>query len=195
MDGRRSILMMSLSSLLLSLAAIPALAQAQNPPPPPPQKMPAPMIEDETGFESIFDGKTLKGWDGDPTYWSVEDGCLVGETRPETLPKYNRFIICRGGETKDFELKVEYRISSQGNSGINYRSTELPGFKWIHRGYQADIDGQNRYTGQNYEERGRTFLALRGQYAYIAEGQTPRVTALVGDGTQLKEYIKDDWNR
>ncbi|MCI0662619.1 MAG: DUF1080 domain-containing protein [Acidobacteria bacterium] len=167
---------------------------AQDPPPPPPQKMPDPMVDDDSGFESIFDGKSLKDWDGDPTYWSVADGSLVGEIKPETIIKYNRFIIWRGGETTDFELKLEYRISERGNSGINYRSTELPGIKWVMRGYQADIDGQNRYTGQNYEERGRTFLALRGQYSYIGEGKTPRMMASVGDSTQLKEYIKGDWN-
>jgi hypothetical protein len=169
---------------------------AQDPPSPPPQKMPAPMVEDDTGFESIFDGKTLQDWDGDPTYWSVENGCIVGVTKPGTLPKYNRFIIWRGGETADFELKLEYRISAQGNSGINYRSDELPGSRWVLRGYQADIDGQNRYTGQNYEERGRTFLALRGQYSYVGENKTPTMMASVGDKEQLTEYIKkEDWNR
>jgi len=27
----------------------------------------------EKGFEKIFDGKTLKGWNGDPKFWSVKD--------------------------------------------------------------------------------------------------------------------------
>jgi hypothetical protein len=69
------------------------------------------------------------------------------------------------------------------------------------RGYQADIDGQNRnangvrYTGQNYEERGRTFLALRGQVARIEEGQKPAVIASLGDSKELETFIKsDDWN-
>jgi hypothetical protein len=176
------------------------LAGGQQPPPPPPQRMPDPMRDDNRGFASIFDGKTLKDWDGDPTYWRVENGCLVGETTPQTLPAYNRFIIWRGGTTKDFELKAEYRISSHGNSGINYRSRELPGFPWVMRGYQADIDGQEfakgiRYTGQNYEERVRTFLALRGQLSYIGEDQAPRMVASLGDNAQLAQYIKnDDWN-
>ena len=203
MNGKRLILMLCFLSSLFGIAIfVPQLqfftirgTTAQDPPPPPAQKMPAPMVDDDTGFESIFDGKTLKDWDGDPTYWSVENGSIVGETKPENLPKYNRFIIWRGGETKDFELKVDYRISERGNSGINYRSTELPGYKWVMRGYQADIDGQNRYTGQNYEERGRTFLALRGQYCFIGEGKTPTMMAAVGDIAQLKEYIKEDWNR
>src|SRR5215207_965006 len=58
----------------------------------------------KNGFVKIFDGKTLKGWEGDPTYWRVENGSLVGEITPATLLKRNQFIIWRGGVTKDFEL-------------------------------------------------------------------------------------------
>jgi Domain of Unknown Function (DUF1080) len=156
--------------------------------------------KDETGFESIFDGKSLKGWEGDARYWRVENGSLVGEVTPETILKRNSFIIWRGGITRDFELKVEYRISARGNSGINYRSVEVPGQPWAVQGYQADIDGQNRnagglrHTGQNYEERGRTFLAVRGQTVRL-EGAKPVVIATLGDPKTLESYIKnDDWN-
>ena len=88
---------------------------------------------EDTGYDTIFDGKTLNGWEGDPKYWRVENGALVGEVTPETLLKANTFIIWRGGVTKDFELKVEYRISAGGNSGINYRSVEVPGLKFAMR--------------------------------------------------------------
>ena len=68
----------------------------------------------------------------------------MGEITPETIVKQNTFIIWRGGVTRDFELKVEYRISARGNSGINYRSSEVPGQMFALRGYQADPDGQDR---------------------------------------------------
>ena len=84
------------------------------------------MAGDEPGFQPIFDGKTLAGWEGDPTYWRVEDGALVGEITPETVLKSNTFIIWRGGRPKDFELKLDYRITAAGNSGINYRSEVVP---------------------------------------------------------------------
>src|SRR3974390_1861789 len=90
------------------------------------QVYPIPGTNDEAGFNLIFDGKTLNGWEGDPKYWRVENGCLVGEITPDTLLKTNSFIIWRGGTTKDFELKAEFRISDRGNSGINYRSVEVP---------------------------------------------------------------------
>jgi hypothetical protein len=122
----------------------------------------------QDGFTPIFDGKSLQGWEFDPVYWSVKDGAIVGEITAATLLKNNTFIIWKGGELGDFELKVDYWISENGNSGVQYRSdryTELP---YALKGYQADIDGANNYTGQNYEERKRTTLAYRGQRTQIS---------------------------
>ena len=154
---------------------------------------------DEPGFQPIFDGKTLDGWDGDPKYWRTEGGSLVGEVTPETLLKSNTFIIWRGGAPKDFELKADYRITSGGNSGINYRSvvvpdTVTPANKFAMRGYQADIDGQNRYTGQNYEEKGRLFLALRGQMTHVVGGRKPIILSSFGETNELAAFITSDWN-
>ena len=95
----------------------------------------------------IFDGKTLKGWDGDPTYWRVENGNLVGEITPSTLLKTNSFIIWKGGEPGDFEFKGEFNITEAGNSGINYRSDQLTDVPFALRGYQADIDGTDPVHG------------------------------------------------
>ena len=176
--------------LLAAFAAVPLFAQ------------PTPPASPDAGFVPIFDGKTLTGWDGDPKYWRVEDGSLVGEITPETIIKRNTFIIWRGGTPRDFELKVEYRISSRGNSGVNYRSVQLTDAPWSLAGYQADIDGQDRnkpplrHTGQNYEERGRTFLALRGQLVRIDDSGKPTVIASLGDLAALAAFIKsDDWNQ
>jgi hypothetical protein len=155
-----------------------------------------PLDDSDTGFTPIFDGLTLHGWDGDPTYWRAEDGELIGEVTASTLLKQNSFIIWRGGEPKNFELKAEYRISEFGNSGVNYRSVETRGRHWVLRGPQADIDGQNIYTGQNYEEGGRTVLARRGDVIHIATGSDPQVIATLGTAEELKAFIKvDDWNK
>ena len=165
------------------------------------------------GFVPIFDGKTLKGWEGDPTYWRVENGNLVGEITPATLLKTNSFIIYQGGEPGDFEFTGEFNITADGNSGINYRSDRLTDVPFALRGYQADIDGKNRYTGQNYEERKRTTLAYRGQkttipaYTGAATPEAVRsnvksnawggltVTGSLGSSDSLKTLIKsEDWN-
>lgn len=165
------------------------------------------------GFKSIFDGKTLKGWEGDPKYWRVEDGTLTGEITPETLLKTNSFIIWQGGEPSDFELKGEFKITEAGNSGINYRSDRLTDVPYALRGYQADIDGKINYTGQNYEERKRTTLAYRGEISEIKpyEGDADltavrskvarnnwtnrEVKGSLGTSDELKTSIKkEDWN-
>ena len=167
----------------------------------------------EKGFVNIFDGKTLNNWEGDPTYWRVENGNLVGEITPQTLLKTNSFIVWKGGEPANFELKGEFNITEKGNSGINYRSEKLTDIPYALKGYQADIDGANRYTGQNYEERGRTTLAYRGQITSInsqsgnwmpedvkAKVQKNawsdlKVTGSLGNTDSLKTKIKSqDWN-
>lgn len=150
----------------------------------------------EPGFERIFDGRTLADWDGDPTYWSVEDGSMVGTVTPETLLDRNTFIIWRGGELADFDLRLEYRITDSGNSGINYRSIEVPGVSYALRGYQTDIHGGDLYTGNVYEERGRTFLALRGQKTLVEPGEVARVVEYFGSAADLQSWVRkqDGWN-
>jgi hypothetical protein len=146
------------------------------------------------GFSSIFDGKTLNGWDGDPAYWRVENGVVVGETKPGAIPKQNTFLIWRGGAPADFELRAEYRLTG-GNSGIQYRSSELPELRWAMKGYQADIDAAQQFTGQIYEERGRGFLALRGQSVSVQTGGKPAVLASLGNEAELKAAINaEGWN-
>ncbi len=163
------------------------------------------------GFVKIFDGKTLNGWEGDATYWRVENGNLVGEITPATILKMNSFIIWQGGKPADFELTLEYKITKGGNSGINYRSVQLTDVPHALKGYQADIDGANRYTGQNYEERARTTLAYRGEIvtintpenssASLREGTKNNawlkrtVTGSLGKSEDLQaKVIADDWN-
>ena len=167
----------------------------------------------QRGFVQIFDGKTLQGWDGDPRYWRAENGNIVGEITLTTLLKHNSFLIWRGGLPADFELTLEFKIEKSGNSGINYRSEELKDIPFALKGYQLDIDGANNYTGQNYEERGRTTLAYRGQKTII-NSQNPenstttiqsriknnawtdlKVSGSLGEASSLVKSIKtEDWN-
>lgn len=170
--------------------------------------------KENNGFVSIFDGKTLINWKGDPKYWTVENGNLVGTVTPETVLKSNSFIIWQGGQPEDFELKLDVRISESGNSGINYRSTILENNPFAMRGYQCDIDGKHQYTGQNYEERQRTTLAYRGEKVIINTQQNPdkstnlktnikkncwqtrEVVEVLGQADYLKSKLKkEDWNQ
>ena len=89
---------------------------------------------------------------------------------------------------------MDYKLTGN-NSGIQIRSEELPDLKYAMKGYQADMDGAQVFTGQWYEERGRGFLALRGQFSYIGEGKKSAWVASLGDNAALKALIKaDDWN-
>ena len=161
------------------------------------------------GYVSIFDGKTLKGWEGDGVHWRAENGNLVGEVTPETLLKTNTFLIWQGGQPANFELTCEFKITKGGNSGINYRSVMVENVPHALKGYQADIDGANRYTGQNYEERGRTTLAYRGQKTLIPAPKVSLqdgiknnawtsavVTGSLGSSDSLQTLINsEDWNK
>jgi hypothetical protein len=166
-------------------------AHVQQPQPPPPQSGAPPAggrqgrggggrggapipFDNFTGFDRIFDGATLTNWDGDPVFWRVEGGSIVGESTPEKPLGENTFLIYRGSEPDNFELKLEFRMNST-NSGVQYRSRQLTGAvgKWVLCGYQADIDFNNSYTGMLYEERGRPgFLAPRGTVQYAGPSTT-----------------------
>ena len=170
-----------------------------------------PGLDDEQGFTRIFDGKTLDDWEGDSAYWRMEDSCLVGIVTPATLLKRNTFIIWKGSMPGDFELRVDYKVSTEGNSGINYRSEKIEGMPYALRGYQADLNGANTYTGSNYEERRRTTLASQGERtilppiavspdslgSHIGNNQwLPKIVkASLGDQATLRARIRvEDWN-
>ena len=153
--------------------------------------------DDNAGFVPIFDGKTLDNWEGEPGFWRVEDGVLTGETTADKTLKQNTFIIWRGGTTADFEFTAEFRLTETANSGVQYRSTALPDVgKYVLKGYQADMDGKVNFTGMLYEERGRGFVAPRGQFVRMADGGTPKLIGSPGDSDSLKAVIKvADWNQ
>ncbi len=182
------------------LGGLPLAAQQAGQPYVPKQSdRPEPPSGEEAGFRSIFDGKSLDGWEGDPKYWRAADGVMIGEITPQTVIKSNTFIIWRGGTPGNFELKVDVRITAAGNTGINYRSKVVPDKvtpenKFAMKGYQCDIDGQNRYTGNNYEEKGRLFLAVRGQVTRITRTRKPTILATIADEKEVAAAVTNDWN-
>jgi Domain of Unknown Function (DUF1080). len=152
-------------------------------------------MSQEKDFVKIFDGKTLQGWKGDLVHWKVENGTIIGEVTPQNQLKNNTFLIWAGGKVGDFELKLQYKISKGGNSGIQYRSEEVPGVPFGLKGYQADIDGNNEYTGLNYEERGRGFIAKRGEKVVVDSLGKPDLLSTLGTSEELAKNIRnDDWN-
>ncbi len=152
---------------------------------------------DLTGFTAIFDGKSLGQWDGDPKYWSVHDGKLVGRVTPHTLLKKNSWIVWRGDRVEDFELVLDYRVSAEGNSGVGYRLAVLDNDPFSVRGPQADIHGASLFTGICYEENGRRLLAARGQVTWVDDhGGQPKLIAQFASPDELQGVVRrENWNR
>ncbi len=176
---------------------------------------------DHRGFVSMFDGKTLNGWDGASEVWRVDDGAIVGESRPEK-PAGTTFLIWRGGEPADFELKLEIKLEGMGNGGIQYRSRNVdptanfggaprgpgggrgpgagPYQKWNLQGYQADFDATGNIAPQMFE--GGRFLGERGittRPGQVVLLQTEKPPQLIGNLLSADELRKsfrtNDWNQ
>jgi putative heme-binding domain-containing protein len=146
----------------------------------------------QDGFKPIFNGKDLTGWDGNPDLWSVEGGAIVGKTTGPAQLKYNQFLIWRGGVLKNFELKATMKVTGN-NSGIQYRSKELPANgKWSVGGYQCDMHPNPPYNAMIYEERGRGITVQNGQGVVAdPEGKrwlTDERDPVKVDTTQWNEY-------
>jgi len=148
----------------------------------------------EEGFETIFNGKDLTGWDGDARLWAVKDGVIRGETTKENPARGNTFLVWRAGKLRDFVLKIQFRIQN-GNSGIQYRSKEHD--KWRINGYQAEVENNPGKVGFLYHEGGRGWLVNVGDFMMIDEEGKKNAVSKVSDVKAIKEagyYKMKDWN-
>jgi hypothetical protein len=168
---------------------------------------------DHQGYVSLFDGKSLKGWDGNPKFWRVENGAIVGESTPAN-PSGNSYIVYRDLEAKDFTLKFEIKIEGDGGSGIQYRSkTGLPwlapiapnvtanvgpvNLQWMMTGPQADFWPSEVYTGQFYSENTpMRILAWRGQVVEGFGAARKKLMGTIADRQALGALVHmNDWNQ
>jgi hypothetical protein len=117
----------------------------------------------QDGFQPLFNGKNLDGWDGDPRLWKVENGVIVGSTEGVTL-EHNTFLITKR-TYKNFILKAQMKLRNH-NSGIQFRSKALP--DWVVAGYQMDA-AENAHWGNIYEERGKRGIMVN---TYKEKGST-----------------------
>ena len=159
-----------------------------------------PAVADDKGFEKIFDGKTLKGWDGNPKFWSVKGGAITGQTTKENPTQGNTFIIWKAGTTKNFILELEFKING-GNSGIQYRSFKKGGKNdgWRIGGYQADFEAGDRYSGICYGEGFRGILSDRGFKTTLTvddKGKLQKKAEKFGDSVEIGKAVKKkEWNK
>ncbi|MCH1407427.1 MAG: sulfatase-like hydrolase/transferase [Verrucomicrobiales bacterium] len=142
------------------------------------------------GFVNLFSGNRIRGWDGDPKYWSVKDGVLIGKA--DGSLKMNRFITWKGSTIRNFEIRVKVRVSPGGNSGIQYRGKMAPEIDLdIVTGYQCDVVANiPKYNGMLYEEKGRRILSHTGEKVIIdTEGQP-----WVIEEMPKKEFKPGEWH-
>lgn len=173
----------------------------------------------DAGFQPIFNGRDLSGWEGNPDFWSVRDGAITGQTTAEKTTKGNTFLVWNNGRPANFELRARFRLTAQNdknqaNSGIQYRSKVLDAATFVVGGYQADIDSTGKYAGMLYEERGRGILMSPGQTIRVsapdaaavaaaqankkAKGQPKAKIEVLGTATKPEEilaaYKLGEWN-
>lgn len=139
------------------------------------------------GFVSIFNGKDLTEWDGEPGWWTVENGALTAVPHE---PSKSTYITWRGGQPSDFDLRLEYRLAN-GNSGVQFRSRQLP--KWQISGYQADMEAGNRWSGCLFQHA-RGGVSMRGEKTVIAADGEKKVTPIGDAAKLLKKIKKNEWN-
>jgi hypothetical protein len=168
---------------------------------------------DHDGYVPLFDGKSLKGWDGNPRFWRVENGAIVGESTAAN-PSGNSYIVYRDLVAKDFTLKFEIKIEGDGGSGIQYRSkTGIPwlakirenvtanvgpvNLKWMMTGPQADFWPSEVYTGQFYSENTpMRILAWRGQVVEGFGAASKKLMGTIADRQALGALVHmNDWNQ
>jgi hypothetical protein len=173
------------SLLALTSLALPSLQPAQKP-------------------VSLFDGRTLTGWEGDTkTTWRIQDGAIVGGSLSTQVPR-NEFLTTTRS-FGDFVLRVKFKlVGTEGfvNGGVQIRSQRVKEPPNEMSGYQADLG--DKYWGSLYDEsrRNKTLVAPPAEvikeilkpgdwndYEIRAEG--PRIRLSI-NGRQTVDYTETD---
>jgi hypothetical protein len=182
---------------------------------------PEPLDDQEfAGWTRIFDGKTLDGWDGNQDVWKVENGVITAESTGSRRVG-TTYLIWKGGEPGDFELKLEIKAESDIHGGVFYRSKVGPGPartappgaappraqpqfpvpsdpKWNVTGYSLDFDYGRDNDGNVQDTGGRPEpqIVWRGHIVRMEAGKRPRSIGSLGSRDALAEAIKPgEWNQ
>ena len=145
------------------------------------------------GRASLFDGKTLQGWEGNKKWWSVQEGALVGTIPAGQKLGHNEFLWW-AGEGHDFELRMRGRVSGDpsANSGVQIRSQRREDGHAA--GYQADFDDGAVWMGRIYDEHGRGLMVERGTTVVIDEGGQREATVFRKAEEYRSLVKKGGWN-
>ncbi len=132
----------------------------------------------EPGFVSLFDGKTLAGWEGKADVFSVQEGAIVAGSLDKAIAR-NEFL-CTKKIYADFELRLDAKLVGAGdNAGIQFRSRRIPKHHEV-IGYQCDMGSWKPGViwGALYDESRRRKMLAEGNQQLI-----------------VKSLKKNDWNQ
>jgi hypothetical protein len=181
--------------------------------------------ENHEGWTSLFDGKSMTGWEGAADVWHVEDGAIVGVSS-DANPSGTTNLIYKPQEFANFRLRLDFKMDGAGaNGGVQYRSRmsaplprpipadATPEMKarmekaaelskkraaWAMAGYQADFNYAGQYVGQLYEQSSmRGIMTFPGEMAaFEGGGRKPRLIGMAATADEVKGwYKKDEWNQ
>jgi len=137
----------------------------------------------------------LNGWKAlNMDYWSVRDGAITGESTPEHPCTSNQFLVWQGGDVRDFEVQVKFRVTGNGcNSGVQFRSRIKPNGLAV--GYQADIFQSGPYLGgvcdELHSRKGPELLTANGKKTVIDESGNRTAVDL---DTKATMKPQGEWN-
>lgn len=150
-------------------------------------------------FIRIFDGETLNGWRGVPAEsirdWSVRDGVLIAKGSEDKLV----YLVYKDEELSDFELKLQYRMATEGNSGVEIRAHVDKSGKRPFEGYHADfghvgIGPQVLGAWDFHFARREEYDCRRGTQLFInKDGETD--CAIIDGALTTDDLDKHGWNR
>jgi len=157
-------------------------------------------VASEDGFVSLFDGKSLDGWEGNLGSFHVQDGAIVAGTLKERILR-NEFL-CTKKEYGDFELRLKFKLVGKGaNAGVQIRSRRIPNHHEV-KGYQADL-GEG-WWGSLYDESRRNKILAKADPEIVKEAlrpddwndytircQGPRIQLWI-NGRQTVDYTEPD---
>ena len=152
----------------------------------------------EAGFVSMFDGKTLEGWEATPAKtapaWTVKDGMIVGDG-----DKGRGYLTySRNKQVADLEFRFSYRFPGKGNSGVSIRAIKDETGRREFQSYHADIGhlgiGKNVMGAWDFHTPGRTeHRCFRGDRLVIDKNDKPHITAIKNALTEA-DINKGGWN-
>ena len=145
----------------------------------------------EQGFKPMFDGTSLKQWKGGGGFWLAKDGILQAQSSLDKVCKQQCHLIWTGGQPGDFEMRCEFKLSPEANSGVQLRTRDQ---EFGDSGYQADMNGGGNYVGYLYHPK-QHLVGERGAKVVIAADGKKSVERFA-DAKELgdKVFKKDDWN-